>query len=339
MSCSRPKVTIGMPVYNGEAFIEEALESLCAQTYTDFELIISDNASTDRTESICRRFAERDSRIRYDRLAENLGAVPNFNRVFELSDSKYFKWAAADDICAPTFLARCVELLESDSSVVWCHTHSSHIDSEGRVLDDPDAIDVSYPGRDSQSAYHRFSRVLLGRGGCLDSYALIRSDAIRQTPLILPYYGAEKVFIAELALQGRYREVPEILFFARVHAGSAGNLETAADQQAYMNTHSNRLEWTRWRLLRGYVSAVVRAPVSVTDKLKCLTAIARYLLQVGKWKSVVMNTLRGAGIRGGNVDRIKRLEQRASNELDRATPPGLDARSASPIKKAADPTT
>lgn len=310
MSEKRPKVSVGMPVYNGEAFLEAAIESLLAQTFTDFELVISDNASTDRTEEICRAFAARDSRVRYDRLDENLGAVPNFNRVFELSRAEYFKWAAADDVCAPTFLERLVEVLDARLEIAWCHSRSTHIDSAGEPLTDADAVDVSYAAREGCSAYQRFQQVVFGGGGCLDTYGLMRSEAIRKTPLILPHYGAEKVFVAELALLGGYQEVPEVLFYPRVHAGGAGNLDTAAAQQAYMNTRGPAGEWMRLKLLQGYVSAVWRTRLSPVAKMRCFGVIARYVLQVGKWKRIFLSTLRGAGIHGGNVERVRRLQER-----------------------------
>ncbi len=312
MTEAKPRIAIGMPVYNGESFLEAALDSLLAQSYGDFELIISDNASTDRTEEICRAYAARDSRIRYDRLAENLGAVPNFNRVFELSDSEYFKWAAADDVCDEAFLARCVELLDSNPDVAWCHTRSTHIDTSGREMDDPLLADVSYAARQSESPAARFAAVMTGVGGCLDSYGLIRSEVIQKTPLILPLYGAEKVFIAELALHGRYGEVNETLFYSRVHAGGSGNLDTAAEQQAYMSTQSSGFELTRFKLLKGYLSATWRAKLSLVERTKCLFVIGRYLLQVGKWKRIVTKALTGAGVGGGNVERVKRLEEGAS---------------------------
>ena len=109
---NKPRVSIGMPVFNGENYLAEALDSLLTQTFSDFELIISDNASTDKTEEICRAYAVRDQRIRYFRNQENLGASRNYNRVFELSSGEYFKWAAHDDLCAPEFLGRCVDVLD-----------------------------------------------------------------------------------------------------------------------------------------------------------------------------------------------------------------------------------
>jgi glycosyltransferase involved in cell wall biosynthesis len=92
------QVSIGMPVFNGEKFIREALDSLLAQTFTDFELIISDNASTDGTEAICREYAATDARIRYVRQVKNLGAIANFKFVLDEAVGEYFMWAAADDV-------------------------------------------------------------------------------------------------------------------------------------------------------------------------------------------------------------------------------------------------
>jgi glycosyltransferase involved in cell wall biosynthesis len=96
-----PQVSIGLPVYNGELFVREALDSLLDQTFKDFELIISDNASTDSTGSICNEYAKRDTRIRYIRQTKNIGAVPNFKFVLDEAAGEYFMWAAADDIRSP----------------------------------------------------------------------------------------------------------------------------------------------------------------------------------------------------------------------------------------------
>lgn len=114
----KPQVSIGLPVYNGEKYVGKAIESVLSQTFKDFELIICDNASTDQTEKICREDATKDSRVRYYRNEKNLGAAKNFNRVFELSSSEYFKWLAADDLIEVDFLQRCVELLDSDASLL-----------------------------------------------------------------------------------------------------------------------------------------------------------------------------------------------------------------------------
>ena len=310
MLSTRRKVAIGLPVFNGEKFIASTLEYLLRQTYGDFELIISDNASTDRTEQICREYAERDSRIRYIRQPENIGAVPNFNQVFEISDSQYFKWAAVDDQCDPTYLEKAVQILDNHPNVVWCHSRCSHIDVTGQLFDEPDSLDVSYADRESQSPSARFKAVLLGKRGCLDASGLIRSDAIRKTPLYLPYYGPEKVFIAELALLGPYKEIPETLFFARVLAEGSGNMQSAAEQQTFIDPrHIRRVQLTRLKFLQGHLSAIRRSAPNWVEAAKCRLAVLQWLLQISKWQSVLMKAVRGQGVGGGNVERGNRIQQ------------------------------
>lgn len=310
MNGNVPRVSIGMPVYNGGDLLPQALDALLAQTYTDFELIVSDNASTDETESICRDYAARDQRIRYIRQEKNLGAVPNFNRVFEVSRGEYFKWASHDDLCGPTFIERCVEVLDGNPDIAWCHTRSSHIDAEGNTIDVRHLSDVSYvdvgdsrlPTRALARPHQRLWAVMLGEGGCLDSYGLIRSRVIRKTPLYMPCYGAEKVFTAELALRGRFAEIPETLFFYRLHEQASSGLTTAESQQQYMSTDNpKRFAFTRLRLLRGYVSAVLRAELTLLDRFRCASVIGRYLLQLNKWFHIVRKTLGGRGLTGNNL--------------------------------------
>src|SRR5581483_7973034 len=122
---TNPKVSIGLPVYNGENYLAQAIECLLAQTFSDIELIISDNASTDGTEAIARDFAARDRRVRYVRQPLNRGAGWNFSETFRLAQGEYFKWAAHDDLCAPTFIERCVKVLDVDRELVLCFSRSA----------------------------------------------------------------------------------------------------------------------------------------------------------------------------------------------------------------------
>jgi len=133
-TCGLPRMSIGLPVFNGGRFLKDTVDSVLAQTFDDFELIISDNASTDDTEEIARAYAARDQRVRYFRNEANLGAAKNFNRVFELARGEYFKWTAHDDICAPSFLLRCIEVLDRDPSVTLCYTRQIDIDEQGQIL-------------------------------------------------------------------------------------------------------------------------------------------------------------------------------------------------------------
>src|SRR5436190_18601788 len=127
----KPLVSIGLPVYNGEALLGAAIESLLSQDYRNLELIISDNCSADCTQDICREYVRQDSRVRYVRQAANNGAAANFNCLVQMARGKYFKWASHDDVCAPRFLSACVGVLESDSSIVLSFTRVTCIDQHG----------------------------------------------------------------------------------------------------------------------------------------------------------------------------------------------------------------
>jgi glycosyltransferase involved in cell wall biosynthesis len=131
MTIKTPKVSIGLPVFNGEKYLAETLASILSQTYRNFELIISDDASTGDTGSICQRCAAQDSRVRYHRNKATVGVSANFNRVFQLSSSEYFKWVACDDICSPDFLEKCVNVLDANPSVVVCHPKTCRINDRG----------------------------------------------------------------------------------------------------------------------------------------------------------------------------------------------------------------
>ncbi len=247
MKNHQPRVSIGMPVYNGELFIKDAIDSILAQTFEDFKLIISDNASTDKTEEICREYAARDIRISYYRNEKNLGAAKNFNRVFELSSGEYFKWAAADDIIAPDFLAKAVEILDRDPSIILCQSKVKLIDKNdhfrdqyGIILGDYDATKIRFRingkcirdyedakihlnmqmnNLSSHQPSKRFGDLILTKHHwCFEVFGLIRSHILKQTSLIGSYVGSDRVLLAHLGLLGRFAEIPDFLFYNRDHA-------------------------------------------------------------------------------------------------------------------------
>ena len=326
-----PRVSIGLPVYNGEEFLEESVGSLLTQSYTDFELIISDNGSTDRTESICRALARNDSRIRYLREDENRGACWNHKRVIELARGEHFKFAAHDDRLAPTFLEQCVAVLDAEPDVVWCHSISTHIDHFGRRVEGADAGDVGFaaatvhpswtlPTRESSRAHHRFRAVILGPRGNMDVFGLIRGWAIRRTATMIPHYGMDKVLVAELSLMGRYHEVPELLFFGRIHPKSSGAIASSSEQQRFIDPSGvKRFAFTRLHLLRGHLRSVRHADLPSGERLRCYGVLMHYLLQSRKWRSVFMKTFTGAGTGGAYVEPLRRIGQR-----DDAHSPGGD---------------
>jgi glycosyltransferase involved in cell wall biosynthesis len=227
MPLANPAVSIGLPVYNGATYLATALDALLAQDFTDFELIVSDNASTDRSPEICAEYARRDSRVRFVRNSTNIGATANFNRTFELACGRYFMWAADDDLWDPRFVGRCVAALEAKPEAVLACTSLRFIDEAG------DAIDLDYgiydnPDLSSRSVSDRLRR-LVKRGGWYISYGLIRADALRQTTLFQNVYGPDLVLALELALRGPFVKVPEILFWYR-QFGTRTEADRAARQ-------------------------------------------------------------------------------------------------------------
>ena len=133
-----PKISIAMPVFNGERYVAQAIESLLGQTFDDFEFVISDNASTDGTEAICRHYAAADRRVRYVRRATNIGGPRNFGYAFSLCTGTYVKWTTADDYSDPRFLAEAVAVLDAEPDVVLCFPTTRVVDADGKPTADYD---------------------------------------------------------------------------------------------------------------------------------------------------------------------------------------------------------
>ena len=270
-----PRVSIGMPVFNGEGFIAEAIESLLAQSFTDFELLIADNASTDRTEEICREFAARDSRIRWLPSQVNRGAAWNFNRLFGEAKGEYFKWSAADDVCAPTFLQKCVDVLDNDPDVVLCHCHTSKIDAHGELIDQyglDNGLDVASP-----QVHRRFGAQIMSRHSCVQVFGLIRREILARTPLIGPYVSSDRVLLAELSLYGPYQVIGESLFFRRYHEKTSIHLDERTERAEWFDTDKKgRIAWPAWRVVGELGLATMRAPLGLKDFLQCNFEILRH---------------------------------------------------------------
>jgi glycosyltransferase involved in cell wall biosynthesis len=199
VTVSKPRVSIGLPVFNGEKYLEEALDSILAETYTDFELIISDNSSTDRTAQICVAYVAKDNRIRYYRNERNLGAAWNHNRVVELSRGEYFKWAAYDDVLAPEFLEKCVSVLDKDPYFVLCYSKTARIDKHSTIVG-------TYEHRmriSSLRPHERFGDIINVHNSCLPILGVMRAGSLRMTPLFGNYVGTDRNILAEISLIGR----------------------------------------------------------------------------------------------------------------------------------------
>lgn len=271
----RPKVTIGLPVRNGERFIAEALESIRRQTFEDWELVISDNASTDGTSEICRSISDRDARVRYTRTDENLGAAPNFNRTWSLASGEYFRWAAHDDLIDERYLERCVDVLDRDRSVVLCHSKVRVVDSRSAPLYDyAQALRTGSP-RPSE----RFSDLLLVRNNCYEVFGLIRADVLARTRLIGPYPVGDRVLLVELALRGRFHEIPQRLFLSREHDGrSVRRLPTQWQRAAWFHPGwEGRISFPEWRTFAEYARALGGVELDPNERALCGLAMVRWL--------------------------------------------------------------
>jgi glycosyltransferase involved in cell wall biosynthesis len=269
------RVSIGLPVCNGENYLKEALDSIMAQTYKDFELIISDNASTDRTQEICQAYAVKDPRIRYYRNEKNFGASWNFNHVFELSRGEYFKWAAHDDIIAPDYISKCVEVLDKNDSIILCNSKAKFIDKYGKIIAD---YKISSEKTSSVKPHDRFGYLIYFNHWCFDVFGLIRSDALRKTSLIKAYPGSDRALLAELGILGQFYEIPQYLFFNREHPERSVRTLPENMRAGWFDTSKQgQIALPRWRIFFEYFKLVNHFSLSLYDRAYCYVHIGNWL--------------------------------------------------------------
>lgn len=272
MNKNSPKISIGLPVFNGEKYLADALDSLLAQSFSDFELIICDNASSDATAGICEKYAKTDSRIRYFRNKKNVGAAPNFNHTFHVAAGEYFKWAAHDDLCAPEFLARCIETLDADPSAGLAYPRAFIIDELGQKIE---PYNLKLP-TDSDSAAVRFEALLRGHK-CFEVFGLIRSNMLAKTPLIGAYPHGDGVLLARLALLGKFVEVPEYFFFPRRHQEQS--MIMVRDYRKYATWFNpklrNRILFPYWRIHFEFLRSIWCAQLPKHERIRCCRHLIR----------------------------------------------------------------
>lgn len=281
----RPRVSIAVPVYNGEPFIGEALESIAAQTFGDYEVIISDNASQDGTEGICRAYAARDSRVRYVRNERNIGLARNFQQLVRLASGEYFKLANADDVSDPRLVGECVAVLDAHPEAVLSYGKSVLIDPEGKPLRPyHDGLDVREP-----RAAERF-RFVSERAGLVNLLqGVIRTAALRRTGMLGTFTASDMVLVSELSLHGQFHELPEVLFYRRLHPAALSSVTSAEGLQGVWDPLREKTErLLAWHHYAATARAVARAPIALTEKLvlfgwlgrKAVTARRQLLLEL-----------------------------------------------------------
>lgn len=295
MTRSEPtRVIIGVPVYNGAAMLGDMLESLRRQTYTAFRIVVCDNASTDGTAEVARGFAAADPRFHYHRNETNIGAAPNYNRVFELAhDAPYFKWAPHDDLYAPTWLERCVGVLDEDPSAVLAYTIVDVVDEtgQGRVLDHASyarGVEASFTddrGRrgwtmgprhvaEGDDPAERLGQLLDRMIGCFPVLGLIRTEALLRSSLHRSYYGSDRALLAELVLMGRFRQVPERLYTNRYHKTASRDL-TGAERRVWIDSQG-AVSHPVLRQRLDILKAPAVAGLPPAQRLRCVALALRH---------------------------------------------------------------
>jgi glycosyltransferase involved in cell wall biosynthesis len=283
-AATAPRVSIGLPVYNGEKYLAETLDSILAQTFRAFELIISDNASTDGTEAICRKYAAGDPRVRYFRNAENLGAARNYNRVFRLATGEYFKWSGHDDPLAPTFLARCVEVLDRDPGIVLCFTRIRAIDAQGEEHD-VGALTARTlapkPQLGSAQAHVRFYHTVVADHPQGAVFGLIRRSILARTELIGSYRSSDLTLLGELALRGRFHQIPEALQSRRFHPEQGRHVyRTRRLREVWFDpSRSQTRSHPYWRLLQEHLASIRRAAPDRRTRSHCYGYMAVWVIK------------------------------------------------------------
>ena len=266
-----PRITVGVPVYNGERYLPATLDSLLNQTVDDFVVLVGDNASTDGTAEIVRAYAARDRRVRHIRHPQNLGAAANYSRLCEMAETEFFRWSAADDCSEPRFLEACLEELARHPDAVLAYPRIRMIDAAGRPIGDYEE-GLHLPHARPRD---RFFALLRNTRLCNALYGVGRTEVYRRTRLLGAYRGSDIIFQAELSLYGKILEVPETLLLRRMHEKSFTSMTREQQQEFITPGRSQRVELYHWRHFAEHLRSVVRAPIPLGERFRLLSWLAR----------------------------------------------------------------
>jgi glycosyltransferase involved in cell wall biosynthesis len=280
---NKPLVTIGIPVFNGEEFVEDAVRSAMGQTFRDLEIVISDNASTDSTADILERLAAEDPRIRIFRNATNLGAAPNYNRCFEEGRGTFFKWLAHDDRMKPSFVKAAVDALTDNPRAVLVNATTEYIDEKGVCFSSYDSELRRASGDD---AVERFAAMVIRSHSCVDFFGLARRDRMEGSLLHGPFHGADRAYLAQMALRGPLLQIRDPLIEMREHSRRYTRMkQKLRDRESWHDARAKR-GWhlPTVRLYREYLAMVAAEDLSRAERLRCYTVLARWW--VANWNGV-----------------------------------------------------
>jgi glycosyltransferase involved in cell wall biosynthesis len=275
-----PRVTVGIPVRNGENYLAQTLECFLGQTYTALAVIVSDNASTDATAEIGRAFAARDPRVRFLQQERDVGAAENYNAVYRASESEYFTWASHDDLRTPDWVEQAVAALDADPGAVLAISEAIRIDAEGR----PGRPFTIRPELFAPEIAVRF-RAAMRQSPIVMIFGLTRADALLRAGLHGVFTGGDWATCGALTLQGRVTRVERATFYYRSHRDSltsrfAGQpwWKRASFEAFFAPARADRVVFSSWRRFGCYVHAAATAPVGVGTRLRLLATIGRTFL-------------------------------------------------------------
>jgi glycosyltransferase involved in cell wall biosynthesis len=272
----RPKVTIGLPVRNGQRHIARAIESVMAQEFTDFEMVICDNDSEDSTADVVRRYTESDPRIRLHENEHNIGQIANMKRVFDLGSGEYLRWMGHDDSLEPDYLSKTVAYLDQHPDMIGVSTYIRYFDDDGNEYY------AEYTGErlDSPEPQKRFCRTLwFQRNDYRFSdphYSLYRRSALQKTHFLQPVFDTDLLLAAELSLVGPTGHIPQCLSHRRRVPSSFDDreaLQARNDPDLADEMHPSYI-----RLSANYNALVNAAPLTWAQRLVCRQAIARFFV-------------------------------------------------------------
>jgi len=276
---SKRKVVIGLPVFNGEKYLPAAIESHLSQSFGDFDLVISDNASTDSTPEICSAYSEKDARIKYLRSAENRGLLWNHRRVFDAVESpdQYFRWAGADDIMEPGLLEAMVTVLETRPEVEAVVPNTKNIDDKGEIIGSMErTLDLQ-----SADVVQRAHEVLMAEYQHVVAYGLLRASTLRLMRTGPNYVGWDPIFIWELALRGQIVHAPGPALLRRFHTGSISRVKKAKEIRKWVEPSSKAgMKFPHWTWTYELYRALMACPLPIRDRLR----IGRFLTRVTVWR-------------------------------------------------------
>ena len=278
MSEKLPRVSVGLPVYNGEDYVAQAIESILKQTFTDFEFIISDNCSNDHTEKICLEYGLRDSRIQYYRQPKNLGATPNENFLVGKARGEYFIWINHDDVFGTALIEKAVKILDRRASVMVAYGKMVTIDRTGAMIKE-----VKIGAELLNAApYRRFARCVILENCVHAALGLFRTAGLRRILPNQPYPGSDHPMMAEVALIGELFEIPENLFFRRIHPKSSlkANTDNRARKLWFDSSFSGGREHPFWLRYKQFIQAVLRhKEIGILEQILCLLIIQLWPIQ------------------------------------------------------------